>query len=1019
MEFKRYHENLKSLHVGTCEKRSYYVPASSRFISQMPREVSDRALFLNGSWKFLYCENDTYLPEDFYKTDFDTSRMDTITVPSVWQNFGYDSHNYLNHKFPIPYEPPYVPFENPCGLYIRNFELSKDNLEKYLVFEGVDSCMYVFINGSFVGYSQCSHNISEFNVSKFVHEGVNTIAVLVYRYCDGTYLEDQDKLRMNGIFRDVYLLSRPKSHIEDFFIHQSFDENFKKAVLDVNLTIKGSCVPLVSLYMDETLVAKEKGKSVSLCIDNPILWNAEEPHLYTLVLETGDEVISKKIGLRKIEIKDKVVLLNGQNIKLRGTNRHDSSPVNGYSVTYDEMYQDITMMKAHNMNAIRTSHYPNSPIFLELCDQLGMYVIGESDVEIHGPVDVYGGYDESTFSMLADDPDWIEPICDRIMANVERDKNVTSVIIWSMGNEAGYGCCFEEAAKRVKKRDNSRLLHYEGAIHAKQYDVSLLTPSPLCNYKYTKRKNNKYDFSNIDLHSRMYPSYAEVDEYLKTGDKPYIMCEYCHAMGNGPGDIEGYWERIYKFDSFLGGFIWEWCDHSVYMGTTPDGRAKYYYGGDWNDNPHDGNFCMDGLTYPDRTPHTGLLEVQNVYRPVRLVKVKGNEYTFKNYLDFKNLKDNIELEYRILENGVVKANGRIPLIAKPHGNVKVNINEAIPNNNRASILFIYHNISKDKAEYMPEEMGFDQYIPKDNLVSNVKVETISSKKAPTVSEDKEFISITGSKFKYVYSKKEAGFVSINKDNVSFLSKPLNINIWRAPTDNDNFAKMEWYKFHYDNVTYRTRSVSIKEKDNCLELKTDVSVSAVAMVPLLVVHVTYLINDKGVIKVNMTADKDPRTPFLPRFGLRLFMDKEFEDVEYFGYGPNESYSDKRKASYLSRFEDTVSHMHEDYIYPQENGSHFGCLEFSVSTQRPVMNQRSVKVYGNPFSFNVSHYTQEELTQKAHNFELNESDFTVLCIDAGMSGIGSNSCGPELAKEYRIDNDDKGKFPYELSVIIDFL
>ena len=1010
MEFKHYHEDLKHLHVGTNKKRSYFIPASSRFTADMARDVSDRVYFLNGTWKFLYCENDTQLPVDFYNTDFDIETLSNIPVPSVWQNYGYGSHNYINHRFPIPYDPPYVPFDNACGLYIREFDIEDDKFDKHLVFEGVDSCMYVFINGTFVGYSQCSHNISEFDITKYVKKGKNRICVLVYRYCDGTYLEDQDKLRMSGIFRDVYILSRPKNRVEDFYITEEFSDDFKTSVMSVLISTKGNVKPNVTLVDKNTTIASSTGNDIQFTIKKPILWSAENPYLYTLYIETKDEVISKKIGFRKVEVKNQAILVNGQNIKIKGTNRHDSSPVNGYSVTFDEMYQDITMMKAHNMNGIRTSHYPNSPVFLELCDQIGMYVIDESDVEVHGPVDVYGGYEEELFSMIADDPTWSDAIFDRIESNVERDKNVTSVIIWSLGNEAGYGCCFERASKWIKDRDKTRLVHYESSLHAKQYDVSKLTPPPLCNYDYTKRKDNKYDFSSLDMYSRMYPTVDEMKEYLSYGDKPYILCEYCHAMGNGPGDLEEYWNLIYSNDIFAGGFIWEWCDHSVYMGTTPDGKSKYYYGGDWDEIINDGNFCMDGLVYPDRTPHTGLLEVKNVYRPVRLIKSKDNEYTFKNTLDFTNLDGVVELEYRILTDGKLIKKGTIPMKAKPHGTMKIKLEDKLPTDPRSSVLFIYRNIAKDKPSYMPSELGFDQYIipVKDNAL------TLTSKKAPKFTEDKEFISISGNNFKYVYSKRLCGFVSLVNDNISYLKEPMNINIWRAPTDNDNFIKNEWYKMHYNETTVRTRSIKSTVKDNLLIINTEVVLSAIAFVPILVLNIKYTINDKGDMNISMKADKDVRMPYLPRFGMRMILDKEFENVSYYGYGPNESYIDKRRASYLERFNDTVTNMHEDYVRPQENGSHYGCKELSLSTN----NEGLLLVTGHDFSFNASHYTAEELTTKTHNYELVEKDATVLCLDDRQSGIGTNSCGPALFEEYRLDNDKNGKFPYELNVNLSF-
>lgn len=1006
----KFHEDLEHLHVNTLPKRSYYVPASTKELASGKRYNSDRAIFLNGDWKFLYVENDTKLPENYQAADFNTDNLDTIPVPSVWQMHGYGSHNYTNHRFPIPYDPPYVPFDNACGLYIREFEINAEQLsfEQHLVFEGVDSCMYVFVNGEFVGYSQCSHNMSEFDITPYTQEGTNRLSVLVYRWCDGTYLEDQDKLRMSGIFRDVYLLLRPETRIDDFFIHQDFSADFMKADIKIDFTLIGKLKVNASLYDGDTLIASDHGKDIRFKLKEPHLWNAEDPYLYTLVLETEDEVIVKKIGLRKIEIKKRVILVNGQAIKIRGTNRHDSSAVNGPAVTYEEMVQDITMIKAHNMNGIRTSHYPNSPLFLELCDEIGMYVIDESDVEIHGPVDIYGGYDERIFSAIADDPAWAAAILDRIESNVERDKNDTCVIIWSLGNEAGYGVAFENASKWVKKRDKSRLVHYEGALHAKQYDTSLLTPSPLCDYDHTERKKNKYNFDSLDMYSRMYPTVEEMVDYAKEGDKPMILCEYCHAMGNGPGDLEEYWQAIYAHKELVGGFIWEWCDHSTYEGDAPDGRKKFYYGGDWGDVYNDNNFCMDGLVYPDRKPHTGLKEAMNVYRPVRLVEVRGNEYIFCNMLDFTRLEGNVELEYTIFNDREVVETNRVLMEAAPHKEFRLLI-DALPKGDRVNILFRYYNVSPNKAEYMPDLLGFDQYI----IASGRKNQEMTSNVEPTVTEDAEYIFVEGEGYKYTYSKRLCAFEDMTKGSKSYLKAPMRINIWRAPTDNDNFAKQNWYKMHYDNLTYRTKEITTSIEDGCACIHTDISVSAISMAPILRVYVDYRINGVGDIDIKMSADMDVRMPLLPRFGMEMVLDHEFENVSYYGYGPNESYVDKRRSSYLGWFEDSVTNMHEDYVRPQENGSHYASEEVLLKD-----GSNEVLVTGPRFSFNASHYSAQELTCAKHNYELADSGNTILCIDAAMGGIGSNSCGPELKRAYRIKPDAKGHIPHELNVRIKF-
>ena len=1009
MNVPHYHEDLKKLHVGTMPRRAYYIPASSPELSNYPRECSDRTVFLSGEWAFSYYENDRMLPEGFFGQDFDFDRFDVLPVPGCWQMFGYGRNNYTNIRYPIPFDPPFVPEDDPCGIYIREFELDDDRFDKHLVFEGVDSCFYVWVNGRFIGYSQVSHSPSEFDVTKAVKPGVNRLTVLVYQWSDGTYLEDQDKLRMSGIFRDVYLLLRPKNRIEDFFLHQEFCKDFSRAALRIDMKVKGAPKLESRLFdADGQEVARAEGKDPVLTVRSPKLWNAEEPYLYTLVLDGGDEVISKKVGFRKIEVDGDVVKLNGQPIKFKGVNRHDSSPENGYAVTFEEMVRDVTMIKAHNFNAIRTSHYPNSPLFLELCDEIGLYVIGETDLEIHGGVELYGGGYSTSYNILADDPDYAEPILDRVEANVERDKNVTSVLIWSLGNEAGYGGNFERASHWVKDRDPSRLCHFESSIHAGGY---IDPENPITfNYKRYPRKGTAHDFSALDLYSRMYPKYEEVEAFGREGIRsltalaercggftrpvPMILCEYTHAMGNGPGDPEDYWQLIYKYPNLSGAFVWEWCDHSVYMGKTPDGRDKYYYGGDWGDRFNDGNFCMDGLTYPDRTPHTGLLELKNVLRPVRFVSGKGQRFTFKNMLDFTDLSGRIGIAYEIRRDGETVGEGIFAdLSCKPGKTVSVTIPEKIPNDYRVSVLFRYLNLM-DGPDVLPDELGFDQYLLP---VRTVDVD-IESRKAPKCTDLGTLLVIEGRNFRYEFDKVKAAFTKLVNGGVSYVNAPMSLNVWRAPTDNDRMQKNVWKKAGYDRMMIRSYSTKVTEEDGLLVITSRSGAGAVYLQKFMEVTSHYEISDTGEIRMDIQGKKLPVFPYLPRFGVRLFLDNDFEKVEYVGYGPYESYVDKRRASFKDPFSDTVSELHEDYLKPQENGSHYGCEELTIENGSGA----KLHVFGGNFSFNASHYTEEELTEKKHSFELEESGFTVLCIDGEMAGIGTNSCGPALLEKYRTTN-----------------
>lgn len=1003
MLVKNYFEDPKTLHVGTMEDRAYYIPYPRQTEALSgDRNTSKRFQLLNGEWSFKYFNSIYDMTEEFYLADCDLEGFDKIPVPSVWQNHGYDRHQYTNVKYPFPYDPPYVLVENPCGAYVRQFEVAAGNegMRKYINFEGVDSCYYLWINGVFVGYSQVSHSTSEFDITGFVKEGTNTIAVLVLKWCDGSYLEDQDKFRTSGIFRDVYIIYRPQEHIRDFFVKTELSDNYKKAVITVELEyLDGKPVPAdyVFLAADERTELGRgtvKGRNFRISLENPQLWNAEQPNLYTLVLNTAREAIAIKVGIREIKIIDGVVYLNGEKIKFRGVNRHDSNPVTGPAVTAEDMLKDLTLMKQHNINAIRTSHYPNAPVFTEFCDKYGFYVIAEADIETHGTTTIFGGdQDGKAFPMLAHDPDYEASILDRVKKNVIRDKNHACVVIWSLGNESGFGRNFESALRWVKGYDTSRLTHYESAHY---------TPD-----------GYKCDFSNLDLFSCMYASIEYIKKYFEEtkGDKPFIQCEYIHAMGNGPGDIEDYHDLIQKYDGFCGGFVWEWCDHAVYMGRTEDGRKKYYYGGDFGEFPHDGNFCMDGLVYPDRRVHTGLLEYKNVIRPLRLVKEnpKEGKFTFRNMLDFVNTRDYLYISYSVAKNGEVIARGIIEdesiLNIKPHEEKVIYLTLDGINEGDCYIKFDYvqkmdlpftgkgHVLGFDQVKLAVDRVGL-----KEDRIQSLLGACDSPKSGISFSETDRYIFISGVNFKYTYNKLAGAFERMVYDNNVLLERPMNYNIWRAPTDNDRNVRGKWEECGYDRALSRAYATRVSGEDSNIRIITELSVTAVYIQRVLDISTEWNVAGDGTISVNMQVEKNMETPFLPRFGLRLFLPQEVNSVEYFGFGPNESYADKRRASYIDKFTARVEDLHEDYIKPQENGSRWGCHYVKVCSDSGL---GLLVVNDEPFGFNASYYTQEELTNKMHNYELEKSGSTVLCLDYAQSGIGSNSCGPELIEKYRLN------------------
>ena len=1130
MIIPHHYENLHILHENTMPDRNYYIPAEKAYNTSLDaRDHSDRVQFLNGTWKFRYYDSIYKLQDEFYSEGYDVSGFDDIPVPSVWQMHGYDYHQYTNVRYPFAFDPPYVPKDNPCGAYVTDFIYDQNGNAPlaHLNFEGVDSCFYVWLNGIYAGYSQVSHSTSEFDITKFVRNGSNRLCVLVLKWCDGSYLEDQDKFRMSGIFRDVYILKRSEGAVYDYFIKTSCDDIKDPAKADVTIDFTAfteySCVEDRFSSKSETVVDKgadsnvdievtildadghicssgcvkceicvqgdantnadeiktaASSSSITLSIDSPVLWNAEKPYLYTVIIRCAGEVITDRIGIREITIENKIMYINGMPIKFHGVNRHDSDPVTGFTISREQIIRDMSLMKQHNVNAIRTSHYPNAPYFYELCDEYGFYVIDEADIEAHGPSELYyadNSWDNKAARWnepIANNPEFCESILDRIKRCVIRDKNRASVVIWSMGNESAYGVTFEEALAWVKAYDSSRLTHYESA-------------------QYTDGKR-KYDYSNLDLYSRMYPSISEMAEYIDgDGDKPYILCEYCHAMGNGPGDLEDYFQFFDTHETTCGGFVWEWCDHAIYRGKAANGKAMYAYGGDNGETIHDGNFCMDGLVYPDRRPHTGLLEFKNINRPVRITGYDETNgvLTLHNYMDFTDIRDYLTMSYEVTCDGQIIASGNIdvPSVA-PHGdgtaslrlitemqdllqtlsaingsdnsdstatadcssvaersNDKACIKDMIPH--RAFLRVIYKAAVGSAFVNEGDVLGFDEVelgSPKQNTDELMDKTSALSKAQDTTSaplhiseSDTEFV-VSGNNFEYTFDRNTGNFAGITVDGQELLAAPCDKTIWRAPTDNDRNIKREWLRAHYDMTSERTYETSCIIKDGYAVISCSSSLAAPTIQPVLRINTDWAVSAEGTITAKMHVSKNPEFPVLPRFGVRMILRKDMRNVNYIGMGPYESYIDKHHASWHGSFSASIDEMHEDYIMPQENGSHFDCSYVQISApgsndssdkhssdknssadNSPYQSSYNTQTAGTiaattahsitvtsaaPFSMNASPYTAEELTNAAHNYELPESDKSVLCIDYRQNGIGSNSCGPELDEKYRFDEDE---------------
>ena len=979
LNIPNYHQSTETLHVG-CEKpRAYFVPFPCGCASKNA-ERGESTFFksLCGEWSFKFFKsvNDV--------CDLSTEGSDKLTVPMSWQmalGRGYDVPNYTNVNYPIPYDPPFVPDENPCGLYSRKFTVPAAMAGKkiYLNFEGVDSAFYVWVNDEFAAYSQVSHMTSEIDVTSLVHAGENEIKVLVLKWSDGTYLEDQDMWRMSGIFREVYLLFRDETHIRDIFVHCDLDDSFTDAdfTADVDVTGKATVEWTLDCPCGETIFSgkcdvDESGKIVVPTIKNAKLWSDEEPNLYTLTLHCGNEYITLPIGARRVEIKDGCVVINGKKVKAKGVNRHDSHHLLGHATPVEHMVRDIMIMKAHNVNMVRTSHYPNDPRFTALCDKYGIYVCDETDLETHGARPWYA---------LSRSPEWEGEYVDRVQRMVERDKNHPCVIFWSLGNESGWGQNHVAMHTWIKSRDTSRIVHYEGA-----------------NYDYN---DCKYLRDVTDIESRMYPSPTWCDNYCKAPerDEPLFLCEYSHAMGNGPGDLRDYWEVIEANDNFFGGCVWEFIDHSVAIGDKY-GDPSFTYGGDFGDHPNDGNFCVDGLVYPDRRVHTGLEELKQAIMPVAVREVKPGTVAIKSRRYFKSLSD-ISMAWTVKVDGKAVKSGVHPnLDIAPEAE---EVFEIVPENELPACGTVTLDLSfrQNKPTEWADvgyEVGFAQFI----YERAEKIKAAPALYPVELCENREEYTVTVGETVYKISKFSGMITDICDNGEHLITKPVVPQIWRAPTDNDRNVQWDWRNSSIHNAKVKCYSTEVvKADENEAVILSKISLAAAPNEVVLRADITYTVKYGMGIKIACDVKWNIQKKHYPRFGMRLTMPEGAEQMRYFGYGPNESYVDKRLASKLGEYKSTVTENYEPYVFPQENSSHWGCRWADVHT---VAGHGFLFTSCEPFSFNASHFSPEQLTETRHHYELKREPETTVMLDMRMDGIGSNSCGPELAEKYRFNETE---------------
>ncbi len=923
----RVYENPQKTSENRCAPRSYYIPSGKSEYN-----------LLNDIWNFKYFEREFDVPETIEK-------WDTIPVPSCWQTEGYDIVNYSNQEYPYPVDMPYVPDDNPCGVYNRHFEIAKLWGKVYFVLEGVSSCAFLYINGKYVGFTQGSHLQAEFDITEFVCEGSNDITVKVLKWCCGSYLEDQDFFRMNGIFRDCYILQRPLDHITDVDI-KAFDGK-----ITVNCG-KEACVSLFDTNGD--FVAEQSGDTVEFTVENPVFWNAEKPRLYTVKITRDGEEITQKTAFRTIEIsKDRELLINGVPVKLYGVNHHDTSATGGWYQTDEELIRDIKLMKKLNINCVRTSHYPPPPRFVELCDEYGLYVILECDIETHGFICRYASqpynYTEPAGNWPGTHPDWKTEHMDRMVRTVQRDKNHASIIMWSLGNESGHGDNFVAMADYVKSLGDGRLCHWECSCREGFLGVS-------------------------QIYSRMYSSFSDLEGFVADENitEPIFLCEYAHAMGNGPGDVYYYTELFDKHKSLIGGCVWEWADHTV----LKDGVACY--GGDFEgEQVHFGEFCCDGVVFYDRSLKAGSLEVKAAYQPIVTTFENGvlnirNRYSFTNLNEFKFV-------YNITVDGKIASENSMALDVAPLGETILNID--IPE------LYCEHG-----AYLNCELLKGDEVIAhtQHELPYNaVKAETLP---LATVQEIGNDYIIEGENFRYIFSRYYGNFTDIEIDGEKQISDVIKLTAWRAPTDNDRKEKAHWGST-WVGECYHTRFGKVYEcscTDNVITVKG--SVAAVSRVPWIRYTLTVSVDVLGKINVSLDGDIRENAYWLPRLGFEFALPQANAAFKYLGNGPYESYRDMCHAGYVGMFESAADYEYVNYIRPQEHGNH---------TSAKMLTIGKMCFESDEFEFNVSSYSTDALTQAQHISELVRDGKTHLRIDYKVSGLGSNSCGPVLAEKYRLD------------------
>lgn len=948
-------QNETVLQINREKPRAYYIPCDSLDNALAGKKESSAFYrLLNGNWDFKYYPS-------VYEAEEPISEWDTIPVPSAWQMHGYDIPQYINAFYPFPVNPPHIPAQNPAGIYRTDFYLPSAWQGKTVTlnFEGVASCFYLYINQKPVGYSQGTHLPSEFNITKYLVDGKNEVRVKVLKWCDGSYLEDQDFYRLSGIFRDVYLLARPEDHIRDFFVRTDVRGDYKTGIISVAELDREA---EISVYSPEGNLIGQNSRCFT--IENAKLWNCETPYLYKLVLHYNGEYICQEVGIRKAEVSRKgELLINGTAVKLKGVNRHDANPVLGYVTPRGALIKDLVEMKKHNVNCIRTSHYPNTPEFLNLCSRFGFYLLDECDIECHGFAAADIPWEKSPTQLTS----WAGAYHDRMERMVERDKNQACVIIWSLGNESGHGKNMTENALWAKKRDGSRLIHYE----------QMETPE-------------------MDIHSRMYSDLPTVEKMGINDEKdprPFFLCEYSHAMGTGPGDLKDYWKLFYRYPRLIGGCVWEWADHSAQVEVN--GQKMYTYGGYFGEYPNDGNFCADGLVAPDRSEKSATRELKAAYQYAGL---EYSEKTLKvtNLFDFINL-DVYYLVWKAQKDGKTVAQGMIfPDIAPKHSQsyrLDFEMPEACRYGNYLNVECFLKN------DTFWADSGFPTAYAQFELPCVIRKDPEKPAAAsPDFEETACKIRVAGEEFVYTFDKLNGYFESLNYKKIEFLHQPMDLTVWRPLTDNDRTASAEgeWRGACYHLLQTQVLSAAAEKADGTLKISVSSVLSSPFRAPAITVETVYSVDGNGRITVSTKADVQKDLPYLPRFGYEMVLPEGFENVEYFGMGEGQNYIDFDAGSKMGYYRSTVDEMFVDTICPQESGNHRNVKLLKI--QNPA--EQGLAITADRFEFKVCHYESSNIESALYKRDLIRKKETYLRVDYKVSGVGSNRCGPPLQEKYRL-------------------